>query len=272
MPPPRRLSRAALAGSVALHVVLLLTITIEGRLFQPERAPQPRVTVVELPPLGGGRPAPALRNAPPLFAGPPRAEAPDSSAAAPVLIGAPQPVDSAAPLAVTGTGYSRIGPGLARGRLWVRPLPLPPRELAQRLTRSHEQLVDSAVTAVIQAFLDSVAMDPASRGAQLPSWTTTVAGSKFGLDSKWLYVAGLRIPAAVLALLPLPSAGNESRAFDRSGEMYRDLRAAAQRSATLDEFKGAIKEIRERKEQEREFERNQRSEPPRPTLEPDPDE
>lgn len=253
-------------------MVLLLTITIEGRLFQPKRAPQPRVTVVELPPLGGGRAAPALRNAPPRFAGPPRAEAPDSSAAAPVLIGAPQPVDSAAPVAVTGTGYSRIGPGLARGRLWVRPLPLPPRELAQRLTRSHEQLVDSAVTAVIQAFLDSVAMDPASRGAQLPSWTTTVAGSKFGLDSKWLYVAGLRIPAAVLALLPLPSAGNESRAFDRSGEMYRDLRVAAQRSATLDEFKGAIKEIRERKEQEREFERNQRSEPPRPTLEPDPDE
>ena len=31
------------------------------------------------------------------------------------------------------TWIGRIGPGLAEGRLWVRPLPLPPRELAERL-------------------------------------------------------------------------------------------------------------------------------------------
>jgi hypothetical protein len=139
---------------------------------------------------------------------------------------------------------------------------LPPRELARRLTRSHDELVDSTVTAVIQAFLDSAAADSSARGAALPSWTTNIAGSKFGLDSKYLYIAGLKIPAAILALLPLPSGSNESRAFDRSGQMYQDLRQAAQRSATLDEFKDAIRDIRERKEREREFEKNRRTAPP----------
>lgn len=155
----------------------------------------------------------------------------------------------------------RIAPGLAGGKLWVEPLPLPPKELAQRLQRSHAELVDSAVTATIQAFLDSIAADPASKAATLPSWTTTIAGKKFGLDSRNIYVAGLKIPAAVLALLHLPS-GNQSKAFDRSGWLYEDLRFAAQRSANVADFKREIKEIRERKEQEREFDRNQRTAPP----------
>ena len=119
------------------------------------------------------------------------------------------------------------------------------------------------MTAVVQSFLDSIARDPSSQAVTLPSWTTTVAGTKFGLDSKYLYVAGLKIPAAVLALLPIPAKGNELKAFDRSGQMYEDLRRAAQRSQNVAEFKDAIREIRERTEREREFQRNQRSEPDR---------
>ena len=58
-----------------------------------------------------------------------------------------------------------IGPGLADGRLWVRPLPLPPRELAKRLTKRHAELVDSAVTAIVQGYLDSIANDPSAQRA-----------------------------------------------------------------------------------------------------------
>ena len=100
---------------------------------------------------------------------------------------------------------------------------------------------------------------PACRA--LPSWTTTLAGKKFGLDSRNIYVAGLKIPAAVLALLPLPH-GNESQAFDRSGWLYADLRTASQRAANVEDFKRAIREIRDRKESERAFARNQRTPPP----------
>jgi hypothetical protein len=172
------------------------------------------------------------------------------------------PADSGS--AATGvTGASRIGPGLAEGRLWVRPLPLPPRELAQRLSQSRAELLDSAVSTIVQAYLDSIASDPASQNVGLPSWTTEVAGKKFGLDSKNIYIAGLKIPAAVLALLPIP-AGNidQNRAYNRLMDLRADLLYAAQRAQTLEEFKQVIREIRLRKEREREFEKNQRTAPP----------
>jgi hypothetical protein len=155
-----------------------------------------------------------------------------------------------------------IRPGLGEGRLWVRPLPLPPKELAQRLSKKHVQLVDSAVTAIVQGYLDSIAAEPTARNAALPSWTTEVAGKKFGLDSKNIYIAGLKIPAAVLALLPIP-AGNidQNKAYNHLMDMRADLQYAAQRSANLDEFKLMIREMRARKEREREFERNQRTAP-----------
>ena len=157
----------------------------------------------------------------------------------------------------------RIRPELGEGRLWVRPLPLPPKELAQRLSRrKHVELVDSAVTSIVQGYLDSIAADPTSRSAGLPSWTKEIAGKKFGLDSKNIYIAGLKIPAAVLALLPIP-AGNidQNKAYNHLMDLRADLQYAAQRSATLDEFKQIIREMRARKEREREFERNQRTPP-----------
>jgi hypothetical protein len=158
---------------------------------------------------------------------------------------------------------ARIGPGLADGWLWVRPLPLPPRDLAQRLSRSHAELVDSAVTVIVQAYLDSIANDPASRNVGLPSWTTEIAGKKFGLDSRNIYIAGLKIPAAVLALLPI-SGGNidQNRAYSRLMDLRQDLIYAGRRAETMEEFKQIIREIRQRKERERELERNQRTAPP----------
>lgn len=176
-----------------------------------------------------------------------------------------QPVDTGTPPVVSRPVplIGRIGPGLAEGRLWVRPLPLPPKELAQRLSKGHVQLVDSAVTAIVQAFLDSIEADPSARSVGLPSWTTQIAGKKFGLDSGHIYVAGLKIPAAVLALLPIP-AGNidQNQAYNHLMDLRADLQYAAQRSANLAEFKEMIKEMRLRKEREREFEKNQRTAPP----------
>ncbi|HEX5962166.1 MAG TPA: hypothetical protein VFY42_00425 [Gemmatimonadales bacterium] len=174
-----------------------------------------------------------------------------------------QPEASSAPPPTEAAAASRIGPGLADGRLWVRPLPLPPRELAQRLTQTRAELLDSAVSAIVQAYLDSIASDPASKNVGLPSWTTEIAGKKFGLDSKNIYIAGLKIPAAVLALLPI-SGGNidQNKAYNRLMDLRADLLYAARRAETLEEFKQIIREIRQRKEREREMERNQRTAPP----------
>jgi hypothetical protein len=198
-----------------------------------------------------GVPTPPRRPAAPL----PRAEPEPPPAARPDTGTTPER-RPARPL------IGRIGPGLAEGRLWVRPLPLPPKELAQRLSKDHAKLVDSAVTAIVQGYLDSIAADPTARNTGLPSWTKEIAGKKFGLDSKNIYIAGLKIPAAVLALLPIP-AGNidQNKAYNHMMDLRTDLQYAAQRSANLEEFKQTIRDMRLRKEREREFERNQRTAP-----------
>jgi hypothetical protein len=45
-------------------------------------------------------------------------------------------------------------------------------------------------------------------------------------------------------------------------DLRQDLLSAARRAETLEEFKQVIREIRLRKEREREMERNQRTAPP----------
>ncbi len=276
--PPR--SWIAIAASIVVHTLLLFG-WVSGRLPDVPRLPR---QLIVLAPLAAGpdhvttpyrvpqpsaererpqsrRPTPGRR--------PDRPELPATPEAVKVLP-TPEPpaparedTGSAARIASAVSRAARIGPGLADGRLWVRPLPLPPRDLAQRLSRSHTELVDSAVTAIVQAYLDSIASDPATRNVGLPSWTTEIAGKKFGLDSKNIYIAGLKIPAAVLALLPISAANiDQNRAYNRLMDLRSDLLYAAQRAQTMEEFKQIIREIRLRKERERELERNQRTAPP----------
>lgn len=260
-------------ASVALHG-LLYFVWIDGRppvrphrpgeiifLAPPASGPAvvpmpfrvPRAAGTEGTGLSAQRPArPALQSAPQTVVAVPRPER------RPVL-----PDTGGAPPAPRGTPVGIAGPGLAEGRLWVRPLPLPPKDLARRLSKDHVELVDSAVTAIVQGYLDSIASDPTARAAGLPSWTTQVAGKKFGIDGKNIYVAGLKIPAAVLALLPI-SGGNidQNRAYNHLLDLRADLQYAGQRSANLAEFKEMIRDMRLRKEREREFEANQRTSPP----------
>ena len=271
----------AIAVSLVVHSLLLFG-WVTGRLpdipslprqliviSQPADGPEQTTMRYQLPERVGEQgtsdvPAPRRLRGVPLPAT--RPELPAVPEAVTVL---PEPERREVSAADTGSAPtvaarpSRIGPGLAEGRLWVRPLPLPPRELAQKLTRNKAELLDSAVSTIVQAYLDSIASDPASKNVGMPSWTTEVAGTKFGIDSKNIYIAGLKIPAAVLALLPI-STGNidQNRAYNRLMDLRTDLLYAAQRAQTLEEFKQVIREIRLRKEREREFEKNQRTAPP----------
>ena len=155
-----------------------------------------------------------------------------------------------------------LGPGLGEGRLWVQPLPLPPRLLAAAVTHTDpKQIADSFVTAVVQAYLDSIAHDPDVSTIKPPEWVATVGGTKFGIDASHIYIAGLRIPTAVLALLPIKGAGNQ-RPIDHSLEaMAYDLRVAGARSANLDEFRQRVRALRQKTEQDRQYERNRETEP-----------
>jgi hypothetical protein len=157
----------------------------------------------------------------------------------------------------------RLAPGLGEGKLWVEPLPLPPRQLAAALSRrTPQEMADSFVTAVVQAYLDSIASDPAYGQMRPPSWVANVGGTKFGIDASNIYIAGLKIPTAILALLPIKASGNQATMLDHDLEaMATDLRIAGARSNNLDDFRKQVRELRKQKEAEREFERNRRAEP-----------
>ena len=97
-----------------------------------------------------------------------------------------------------GPETGRVGPALGDGKLWVRPLPLPPRDLARAVARSQSELVDSAVTAIVQAYIDSV-LSVAPANELLPRWTTKVGNQTLGLDAQWIYLGPIKVPTALVA-------------------------------------------------------------------------
>jgi hypothetical protein len=156
-----------------------------------------------------------------------------------------------------------LRPGYGDGRLWVPPIdvlrlgrPLPaatgpgvegPRTVAQ---------LDSTVTSRLRAFLDTMPRDSfAPPAAQ--QWTTEIAGQKWGIDRQWIYLGPLKLPAALLALLPINLQGNidQSRAANELLHYREDIMQAARRAETAAEFKRYVNELRKRKDQEREARR-----------------
>ncbi len=183
-----------------------------------------------------------------------------------------QPADTPSPPAPRPPGRTvRIGPALGEGKLWIRPLPAPPREIARELAGEHIRLVDSAVSAIVQVYIDSVLSAPAAPGAAPPSWTTQIFGKTFGIDSKYIYLGGLRIPSAVLALLPIKGGTTmEYSQASRLALIREDLQRASARAQTMEDFKRAIRELRAERERQKEIERNQRLKPEkRDTIKPD---
>jgi hypothetical protein len=177
---------------------------------------------------------------------------------------------------------TELRPSYETGHLWIPPLPLTREEIAARLEYlvalggggSGEgsgdggvldaELIEVAVTAIVQAYLDSVGNEPGADLEKLPAWTTEIAGLDFGIDQSWIYFAGLKIPAALLALLPLPRDGGNyfrDRNWEWMMEVRRDIYYSAWMADTKDEFKANVRKLRERKDRESRMARNQALEP-----------
>ncbi|MFI5235559.1 MAG: hypothetical protein ACHQXA_07615 [Gemmatimonadales bacterium] len=264
----------ALAASLAAHALLIVAWGIAAS--QKGTFPISRVQLLTLypPPAAGSRRAmPAYRGFRPMRLPGPR-RGPGVSAAAPVTVPLALPeirpltppntaLHPSAPTAAGGEARGTFGivnPGLAAAKLWVEPLPLPPKELALALGSGNARLVDSAITVIVQHYLDSIATAP-DRDRGPPDWTTTVAGTKFGLDAKNIYVAGLKIPTAILALLKLPGA-NESKMFERGvASAQEDLHRAATRAVTLEEFRQSVRELRAERQRQHDLGENAKLSP-----------
>ncbi|MEZ4414045.1 MAG: hypothetical protein R2910_13735 [Gemmatimonadales bacterium] len=89
-----------------------------------------------------------------------------------------------------------------------------------------------------------------------------IGGREYGIDGQWITVAGVKIPSLILALIPMPNGGNESKALDVQGRMRaQDYQLSLPRAATAAEQREEIRKIREREAAEHELNQQQREAP-----------
>jgi len=257
-------TRASWIASAALHVAaLLLIFTVSWRVV-------PRITFINLtpPPLAGLPALPPLGGTEPGRGPSGGLGRPVPVAATPAAEPAPAPVGKPDTTLVVGPGAAApgvLGPRLADSRVWPAPRPALPSEVADVLyNRSPDSAPrDSVVVGRLRAMVDTLnqMIDLEQREHRLPSWTTDVTGKKFGIDSSGIYVAGVKIPAPVLALLGsmLPQGNFDASLRARQiSDMREDILQAARRTETLREFRQYVREIRERKQADRDAERRAR--------------
>ncbi len=185
--------------------------------------------------------------------------------------GAPGPIDVvdstlAANPSVVGR-RSVTAPRPPNASIWVPPRPALPADVAELLYHYHDPgdplPRDTIVVRRLRAMVDSMnrIIDVEQRGRRKPIWTTEVAGKKFGMDSSMIYIAGVKIPTPVLvafgSMLP-PGNYDESVRGQHLSALRSDIMQAAQRTQTLQEFRGYVKELRARKQAERDAARRQR--------------
>jgi hypothetical protein len=257
--------------SLAIHVVLLalfVRIVIVPFDFLAPRGAPPKPLLVErigflaLPrgavperatPRAGGDNRPArAQPAAPIIAPP---SVPAAVPAAPKAAAPPSEPGGAGAVVGRGGATEGVRPLFADPRIWApnAPIVVAPMSPKQRL--------DSAIAARVHALEDSLAMLPHERAPG--DWTVTRNGKKYGIDQKLIHLGDFSLPTAVLALLPLNAQGNPTT-FERDrrlATMRGEIQEQAARMARDEDFRAAVKALRERKEKERQDQKKKAGEP-----------
>lgn len=263
----RKRSPRALAISVAIHVVAFMVLsailmqTPVGRMigFSTRKpAVVERITYVQVAaPAPGivGADTGAAPAAPDQTAAEPQRPAarPVAPAEVPSGVAPPPPASTTGTSGGTGGGGGAGGTGPGTGmvpsysdaRIWAAPGEFTP------LPKSPRQVVDSVIDVAVGAYIDSVATATANRGREPGDWTYGKGDTKWGVDPRWIHFGKVKVPTALLAMLPINAQANPSwNARERAATRW-DIDFHAQRSLTEDEFKKSVKRIRERVERER---------------------
>jgi hypothetical protein len=155
-----------------------------------------------------------------------------------------EPESGAGPVVGAGGAAEGVTPSYGDPRVWAPtgPVYYAPKSQAERL--------DSVISLRVFAHNDSMALY--NSGKKPGDWTFEKNGEKYGMDQQKIYLGKLALPTALLALLPLNVQGNPARyQNDRMKESQRqEIYLNAQRAMDNDEFKIAVKEIRQRKDRE----------------------
>jgi hypothetical protein len=252
--------------SVAFHTVLavvLANVVLHYDIvFQrPVQAPPPAaesVTYVAVsPPAGAATGTTLTTPAPATEAAPERRLVAPTRVPTTITPAAPRPATVGTPGGTEGGTGIGGGVGEATG---IVPGPVDPRlagggKFFYPAYKTPAERADSAVKATIGAFNDSVALAMAAdaQRRQPGDWTFDRNGKKYGIDQSKIYLGKFWIPSAVLAALPIRAQANPGeRAVNRLSSTYRgEILQHAQAQFHDDEFKSAVKRIRERKDRER---------------------
>lgn len=237
-------------------------------------APWRKATYVVLPPteygdslvfVPGGRHVGAKR--PTVIAVHPE-PAPEPPPAEPLPpLAAPSPPDSSVPTPAYNPNASGapLAPQIGDGRLWVSPRPGLPAAVADALYGDTAQRRVVAIDR-LRAMVDSLnqVLDQVQRERQRPAWVVGGTHDKpeWGIDSAYIHVAGIKIPTMALALLGnlLPQGNfDEEMRMRQLNDMRSDLLRAADRAQTFAQFRRYVRELRERKQAERDAEQRRRA-------------
>lgn len=264
--PPRDLR--SVVASVALHVglgalVLQATLGSErvSRLFRDEPRDRPaaeRLFYVPLPRVdsvrgqvdgGDGRVASAaVRTARPLRA---PVEVPAALPPPPVASPAGPEAGGSGPLIGGGGPLRGIQPSYGDPRIWTDA----PELIGA--PKTEDQRRDSVLAARLGRYRDSMSVVAANSEKQgPPSWVLEKNGQKYGVDQKFIHLGKFSLPTALLAALPFNREGRghnpiEAERQRRQAFMSAEIAQQSQRRLNEDEFRKAVKAIRERKERER---------------------
>lgn len=255
--PWRKRSARWWVVSIAIHVVLVAVLVqvafkyplghildVRERKVTPER-----LQYIKLPaPGGAGQTAPGSKSSAPAALRTPTQ--------VPAEVAPPKASDTSRAQAAggTGDGIGAGGAGPATGLVPLLPDPriaLSPGPIVHA-PRTNAETVDSIVSLAIGIYADSVAIVEAQR--KPGDWTVKGKDGKvWGWDTQGnIRLGKFTIPGALLAMLPLntqnPVSPIEGR---RLAWIRQDILDNAQRSISEDEFRAAVKRIRERKEKEK---------------------
>jgi len=254
--------------TAAIHVIaVILFFTVNWQ------APWRKATYVVLPPRDFGDTLVFVPGTRELRAKGPtivstRREPPPPVAAPSPPPAAPSPPDTGATLPTYDPNASRVAPApqIGDGRLWVSPRPGLPAVVADAIYGDTTGRRTGAIDR-LKAMVDTLnqIMDQEQREHRRPSWTVggTPDKPQWGIDSAYIHIAGIKIPTTVLAGLGYLFKGGGNFDEDMRARQLADMRAdilrAADRAQTLQQFRRYVRELRERKQAERDAEDRRRA-------------
>jgi hypothetical protein len=187
-----------------------------------------------------------------------------------IPVGVPAPTVPTAPIGVStapvaDSGHSvgiaaGLRPGIPDGRLITTPGSL------GRLPETDAQKAERALTAIYDAYVDSVRNVAAHAGREPGDWSWGGKdGDKWGWDKDGIHIGGISIPNAVLAALPLnigPTGRNMNALTDARSNAYMESDIKFHSGMmSEDEFRSAVKSIRERVDRERAEKKKEKTPP-----------